>query len=161
MECHRCPHRESIEAGRYARMPFEQTPCAACELKENSAFTMAYDDERKPEGINLVPLGKRDVPCPIAEDDEQTLPLSVMREAITALLLLRPDVRDVVCWRFTGMKYRDIAALHGVTTAAVELRLRRAMRQWPALQVLFAEKSAKQERRRKKVSRRGRVGVSK
>jgi DNA-directed RNA polymerase specialized sigma24 family protein len=90
-----------------------------------------------------------DVPFPEEyEEEEPRLPLSVMSEAVARLMALAPKTRDVVCWRFAGMRYREIARRMGVTVAAAELRHRRALVQWPALRELFAEKAAKQSRRK-------------
>lgn len=137
MQCHRCQHRRDVEAGRYRNVPYEKTPCAGCELKEFSGFTIEYDDERAPLS-----------PEPMAEENDERLPMSVMREAVVTLLELAPQLRDIICWRFAGLKYRDIAVLLGVTMAAVEIRHRRALRRCPALRALFAEKLAKQKRRK-------------
>ena len=81
-------------------------------------------------------------------DEEARLPISVMNEVIFILLSMPPEVRDVLCWRFSGMSYRDIATLQGITIAGAEVRLWRAMKKWPALRALFAEKAAKQARRK-------------
>ena len=43
MECHRCPHAEAVRAGKYRGRAYEETPCAACELRESSAFTLEFD----------------------------------------------------------------------------------------------------------------------
>ena len=47
MECHRCEHREAVAAGKYAGVAWEKTPCAQCELREDSNYTIAYDAERE------------------------------------------------------------------------------------------------------------------
>ena len=141
MECHRCPHRKDVESGKYRRAPFRDTPCAGCELEDGLRYVIEYDDTRAGSG------GSGGVPFPGEREEEDQLPLSVMADAVAALLSLRPHIRDVVCWRYAGMKYRDIAVLQGVTVAAVELRHRRALKKWPALKDLFAEKAAKQKRR--------------
>ena len=46
MECHRCKDREDMEAGKYAGIPFDQTPCAKCQLHEVSLRTMPVNPER-------------------------------------------------------------------------------------------------------------------
>ena len=147
MECHRCQHRDAVQKGRLARVPFEETPCAKCELKEYSEFTIEYIEDRESRIQN--PESR------MAEQEtesEEVLPVSVMREAMVEFLRLPPEIRNVVCWRFAGMSFKDIAALQGITVAGVEVRLWRAMKKWPALTALFGEKAAKQMRR-KRVSR--------
>ncbi len=146
MECHKCQERKAVEAGKYAQMDFEDTPCAKCQLKENSAFTLEFDaergnaDSRRPETSDLRP-----------QTDEALVPMSVLNEVVERLLILPPVLRDVVCWRFAGMKYRDIAVLQNVTMAAVEARHRRAMKGWPELKAMFQEKLVKQSKRKKSV----------
>lgn len=123
-------------------MPYEQTPCARCELKENSDFTIEYDEGReKPGSLGRPTTDGR------PEAEERCLPISVMQELVTALLCMPRDVRDAVCWRYAGFKYREVAKVQNVTMAAVEVRHRRALRRWPVLQALFPEKVAKQGRR--------------
>jgi len=156
MECHRCEHRAEIAAGAYAGKPFHETPCARCELKENSQHTIAFDEGRRDERVtNSVSAahGFRDaaltglVSGPPDSRDVR-LPLSVMQELVTTLLELPPMARDTVCWRFCGFKYGEIAAVQGVTVAAVELRQKRALERHPVLRALFPVKTAKQKRRR-------------
>lgn len=159
MECHRCKNRADVEAGKFARMPFSETPCAKCELKENSEYTMEYDAERGEWTLDSGLSSQRAV-CSgqMAEQEEERLPISVMTEVVVELLNLKPEIRDIVCWRFAGMPYRDIAALQGITVAAAEIRHWRAMKKWPALRALFAAKAAKQARRKSVGSRQFSVG---
>ena len=140
MECHRCRYREAIEAGKYSRTPFENTPCGKCELVENSEHTMEFDPERG-DHRQLARQGA------VETDPDVTVPISVLLEAVTALLEMPPEVRDAMCWRLSGMKYREIAVVQNVTEAAVEMMHRRALRRWPILQSLFARKIARHERR--------------
>jgi len=171
MECHRCGHRTAIQNGKYRGVPFEQTPCSRCELRERVRFGFVVpfkedaglrDDEPHDER-SFVQRGQIDwssyatVDKSFAEEyaeDDPVLPLSVMGEAVSRLMSLSAKTRDVICWRFAGMRYREIARRLGVTIAAAELRHRRALDQWPALRALFAEKAAKQCRR-KSYQRRG------
>ena len=139
MECHKCEHREAIQKRTLARVPFEETPCFKCELKEYSEFTLEYDPKRETAAQK---------PEFIFEEPEERLPISVMREAMVEFLRMPPEIRDVVCWRFAGMSFRDIAVLQGITVAGAEVRLWRAMKKWPALTALFGEKAAKQSRRK-------------
>ena len=163
MECHRCVNQAAVKAGRYRGVAFEMTPCGCCELRERVRFEVPYkedgglrDDEPHDEQ-SFVRRGQVDwssyatVDVPFAEEYEEAepvLPLAVMGEAVARLMALAPKTRDVVCWRFAGMRYREIARRLGVTMAAAELRHRRALVQWPALRALFAEKAAKQCRRK-------------
>jgi DNA-directed RNA polymerase specialized sigma24 family protein len=138
MECHKCQHGKDVAAGKYRGVPFAETPCARCELKENASFAIEFDPERDAGDLSVDPgnMGGVDVVAALA-------PLLV------GLLRLPSELRDVICWRYMGMMYRDIALVQGVTVAAVEARHRRAMAMWPELRRLFPEKVAKQARRRK------------
>jgi DNA-directed RNA polymerase specialized sigma24 family protein len=124
-------------------------------LVESSEYTIAFDEGRADALRDRTAqslAGAKTYEDFLYPDDspeaEERLPLSVMSEAIAQLLAMPPRVRDVVCWRFAGMKYREIAQAQGATLRAVEVRHRRAMKKWPALRAMFAEKSAKQKRRK-------------
>jgi hypothetical protein len=151
MECHRCPHREAVENGKYAVGSFRQTPCARCILEDVSARTLEADEERpvfavgSEEGV--------EAPEPVApEPEEETadmMPVEVLAEFAGRLLELPQDVRDVVCMRFLGMSYRKIGRRQGLTTAGAEARHERGMRLFPPLRALFARKMVKRGLRRK------------
>lgn len=156
MECHKCPFREKVEAGQFALVPYDETPCAKCELMENSDRTMEYVQERESRIQNPVARMRDDgfKTSNIGHlPEEEVLPISVLNEVVVRLLSMTPETRDVLCWRFAGMPYRDIAVLQGVTVAAVEKRHWKAMKKWPALRAMFATKVAKHGRRKAAESR--------
>jgi hypothetical protein len=139
--CHDCKVTEDIAAGVYENAAWDETPCATCEVMSGVSRAMEYDDGR-------VPAEDGDQ---IADDSPQTgevLPVEVMRQMVVGLLRLAPELRDVVALRFSGMKYREIAQMQGVTMACVEKRHRLAMKQWPVLRELFPVKASKQWRRK-------------
>ncbi len=167
MECHKCPFREKIEAGKFALVPYDETPCAKCELKEYSDRTIEFDQEREnqtataagtsafgstadmtPDMTNSLQSAEYFRNASESGHEEELLPLSLMNEVVFRLLSMPPDTRDVLCWRFAGIPYRDIAILQGCTVAAVEKRHWKAMKKWPALRAMFATKVAKQSRRK-------------
>lgn len=151
-----------IEAGKFALVPYEETPCAKCELKEYSDRTIEFDQEREklpasasgsttdmtPDKTNSLQSAEYFRDESESGHEEELLPLSLMNEVVFRLLSMPPDTRDVLCWRFAGIPYRDIAVLQGVTVAAVEKRHWKAMKKWPALRAMFATKVAKQSRRK-------------
>ena len=49
-ECHRCRHAADVAAGKYSVVPWEETPCAACALREYSVGTLPFDEERPAAG---------------------------------------------------------------------------------------------------------------
>lgn len=156
MECHKCPERAAVESGNFKRVAFDETPCAKCELKESSERTMEYVQERESRSRNsefrMEDAGPQ-VAGLRAQVEEEQLPLSVMNELVVRLMSMSPESRDVVCWRFSGMSFREIAAAQGITVAGAEVRLWRAMEKWPELRALFATKLARHGRR-KPVARR-------
>ncbi len=184
MECHRCEHRKAVEAGKFARMDYQDTPCAACELTENSDYTIEYDPERESRSQNPPSFAEASsfaeatadntagmevrmrneehasgfwVQGKDGEPDEEVLPISVMREIVAALLTMPTEIRNAVCWRYAGFEYRDVAKVQNCSLAAVEIRHTRALRRWPVLKALFPEKVARQARRQKKRSQNSEV----
>ena len=158
MECHRCQHREDVAAGKYVETPFEETPCAKCELLEVSMRTVAVDVERPVfvPGAERQGTSPRQAGCGISADasvhdeastGDRRLPADVLEEFIVRFLALPPEVRDVVCWRFVGLGYREIAQRQGITPAGAELRHKRAMRMFPELRELFILKTARRKMR--------------
>ena len=162
--CHRCEHGPAVEAGVYRGVAFDKTPCARCELRDQTAYVVPFDEERGGTGETagedgaglprpaVLPLAERSTfDTPFAEEggDEPAVPISVMADLVLRLLTMPPRTRDVICWRFAGRSYREIGRALGVTMAAAELRHRRALAKWPTLRVLFSEKSSKQVRRKK------------
>lgn len=153
MECHKCPERAAVESGNFKRVAFDETPCAKCELKESSERTMEYVQERESRSQNSEFRDDPQTSDLRPQTEEERLPLSVMNELVVRLMSMSPESRDVVCWRFSGMSFREIAAAQGITVAGAEVRLWRAMEKWPELRALFATKLARHGRR-KPVARR-------
>jgi DNA-directed RNA polymerase specialized sigma24 family protein len=78
------------------------------------------------------------------------MPVEIISSVIQGLLSLDPALRDIVAWRYQGLPYKEIAQRQGTSTQLAEMRHKRALRDWPALQALFPEKVAKQSRRKRK-----------
>jgi hypothetical protein len=151
MECHHCKHRAEIKAGKYATTRFRRTPCGKCELRENSIRTMEVDLDRPVydpgKGGPSQPVYDR-APFPEEADaTEAKMPVGVMEELVARLLSLPRELRDVVCWRFTGLTYPEIARKQRITTAGAEVRHKRAMRLFPELRELFIAKMARKKMR--------------
>jgi hypothetical protein len=149
MECHKCKHREDLEAGKYAKTRFRRTPCGKCELREISIRTMEVDLDRPiydpGKGGPSQPVYDVD---PFAEEAVETkMSVGVMEELVARLLSLPRELRDVVCWRFTGLTYPKIARKQRITTAGAEARHKRAMRLFPELRELFIAKTARKKMR--------------
>ena len=150
MECHKCRYRADVTAGRYAHLEFAQTPCAPCELKDGDSFAIEFNENLSGGAASSRDLRREslveDVPFPDEPDadSERSVPVSVLWELVVTLLTLPPRSRDVVCWRYAGYKYREIALVQHVTTTAVELRHRKALKRFPLLRCLFPSKAGKQ-----------------
>ena len=82
-------------------------------------------------------------------EEVEVMPVDILADVVKGLLTLSPEQRDVVCLRYAGLRYREIAELQGSTVAAVEIRHKRALKKWPALQAVFSGKARKQETRRR------------
>ena len=153
MECHKCRYRRDVVAGRYANLEFAQTPCALCELNEGDSFAIEFNDELSGSATEESTPGQEpfveDVHFPeeIDAEVEPRVPVSVLWELVVTLLTLPPRTRDVVCWRYAGYKYLDIARVQHVTKAAAELRHRKALKQYPLLRCLFPSKTGRKVER--------------
>lgn len=146
--CHTCPFKPKVDAGEYKDTPWEEVPCSSCEVMSGVGFSVEYDDERPEPQSGYGGREQGVKPVGSEPEEEKMLPLDVMRSAMTGLMTLKPELRDVVCWRYLGLTYPEIAERQGVTVACVEKRHRRAMEVWPALKELFPEKVAKRKRRK-------------
>lgn len=136
--CHTCAYKAAVDAGMYKDRKWEDTPCASCEIA-TGGFAVEYNEEQLDEDTYMMKS---------EEGLKAHLPVEVMGQFVTGLLSLRPELRDVVSMRFSGLKYEEIAEKQGVTMACVEKRHRRAMELWPALRGMFPEKVAKRKRRK-------------
>ena len=147
--CHNCETTAEIAEGKLAEAAWEEVPCSMCDVLSGMGFAVEFDEDRllSAEVAPGEPGGEA-----AGDQGEEMLPVSVMREVVVGLLKLKPELRDVVAWRFAGLRYDDIAVVQGVTRACAEKRHRRAMEQWPALQALFPRKAAKHARRRRQAA---------
>jgi hypothetical protein len=148
MYCHRCATKQAIDAGVYAGVPYEQLPCAACKLEENSTGTIAFDEAREDAKVREG-LGIPETP-PVEE-----LPVSVLGDALKLFLGLSDDELAIVRGKWAGKCYAELAAERRVTPQAVEIRLRRLLEATPLLGCLFVQKLKRRQARQKlKVSSR-------
>ena len=132
--CHNCKHSAAIARGAFANREWKQVPCATCDVMRGA--------EQPFEVIEC--LANASAPLTADEpSDNEKLPAWLLKEFVRGFLLLPPELRDVVAWRFAGMSYVDIARLQAVTPEAVEKRHRRALKLWPVLFELFPQKAAR------------------
>lgn len=144
MECHRCPYALEVAAGHYAHTPFKKTPCARCKLTESPGRVKMYDENSGEAELQDVVVREEAMVMPTVYDEEHTeerqVPWSYVLAIAAFLMRLPPPLRDIICGRMTGLTYVEIARQQNSTLAAVELRLRRAMNEYPFLATLFPEK---------------------
>ena len=141
--CHSCATAVDIAKGIHSEKAWEDLPCATCEVMSGASHVIEFDEGRlSPEDKGRKEVDGVDGPA------EDMMPVSVMSDAMAELLTMPRELRDLICWRYSGMLYREIALVLRVSPAAVERRLKRAMKKWPALAAMFAVKAAKQKRRK-------------
>lgn len=140
MTCHSCTHSDAIQRGDYDSMPWDELPCSSCKLAEDTFHSIPFDEAHPPSICNRQP----------AVDNRQCtmLPAEVLSDFVNGLLSLPLELRDVVSLRFQGLPYKEIALRQGTTIQCAEMRHKRAMKIWPALEALFPYKTAKRKRRR-------------
>ena len=141
MRCHTCPHSEAILLGEYDSTPWNELPCASCKLGEDTFYSVPLDEEHLPPGTAGVPPASHPIP------DNSMLPAATLAQFVQGLLSLPSELRDIVAWRYQGLPYKEIAKRQGISTQLAEMRHKRAMREWPALESLFPYKVAKRRRR--------------
>ena len=147
MRCHTCPHSEAILCGEYDSTPWNELPCAACKLGEDTFYSVPLDEEHPPENL----ADDSGIPThggvPEGRGGSSLLPAAILSQFVQGLLSLPSELRDIVAWRYQGLPYKEIAKRQGISTQLAEMRHKRAMREWPALESLFPYKVAKRRRR--------------
>jgi hypothetical protein len=165
MNCSTCEFAAKIKDAEHSGVRFEDTPCATCELTEDSSHTMAFDEERAApvevggHGSAALTAGMPEIGDP--DDGPDALPLSVLAEALRGFLELPPRTFRIVQRRYKGDSYALIAEELKVTPQAVEIQLRRALEAHPHLKQLLPEKAKRQaarQRRQRSMARRGKPG---
>ncbi|QHI70482.1 RNA polymerase sigma factor [Tichowtungia aerotolerans] len=142
MTCHSCQYSEAILRGDYDGVPWGAMPCATCKLGEDTFYSVYLDTDRPLEPIEHPAFERTKSTVPLAEE----MPVEVLSKFVEALMELPPEQRDVVAWRFQGLRYKDIAERQGTSTQLADMRHKMAMRDFPILRALFPEKAAKRQR---------------
>ena len=153
MNCSRCEFAAKIKEAEHGGLRFEDTPCATCELTEDSSRTMTFEEDRASGPLRWPPPEEADGPV--------MLPLSVLAEALRGFLDLPQRTFRIVQRRMKGDAYALIAQELEVTPQAIEVQLARALAANPYLKHLLPEKAKRHEarlRKRRSASRRGKSG---
>jgi len=135
MRCHNCRHHEAILRGDFDSKPWNETPCAACKLGEDTFYSVPFDEENPPVVATRQASGS------------PLIPADVLAQFVQGLLSLPSELRDIVAWRYQGVPYKEIAQRQGISIQLAEMRHKIAIRDWPVLQSLFPYKTAKRRRR--------------
>ena len=155
MNCSDCDFAARIKEAEHCGIRFEDTPCATCELTEDSSHTLAFDEARADRTDDS---GRRTEDG--GQPDDPVLPLSVLAEALRCFLELPHRAFRILQRRYNGDSYVVIAKELEVTPQAVEIQLRRTLEAHPHLKQLLPEKARRQAARKRKRMSRGRSEAS-
>jgi DNA-binding CsgD family transcriptional regulator len=152
--CLKCSVKIALDKGLLADVPWVETPCAKCVWIEDTFFSIPYDEAEDDDERTLIPSSvlRSQVDAYRREnvDSEstltQSLPVAVLNELVNRILVLPPEQRDVVSYRFQGKTYKEIAQIMGTSSQCSEMRHKIAMRNFPELKALFPVKTAKHKR---------------
>ena len=159
MQCHKCEWAAKIKQWEHEGVKFEDTPCAACSLEEDSRYTKPVEEERMTEEMMADDGDKRpegEEPWSAERNGAEMLPVSVMADAVRLLLSLPKDALEVIRLRYGGMPYAEIGRLIGLGQDAAEKRFHRALDKHPVLESLFPRKVRRQRQGRRCGKRKGR-----
>ena len=160
MICSRCELSDKIKLGEFEGVPWEETPCSRCELKEVSIHTVEYkenmgaDDDEGADAdgpSRIAPGGPR---LPDVQEADVRLPVRLLADTLRLFLALPRDALDVLHMRYGCLPYKEIGGKLGVSAAAAEMRHKRVLEEIPALKELYPAKAKKAAARRQ---RRGRA----
>ena len=143
MNCSRCEFAAKIKDAEHSGIRYEDAPCASCQLKENSLYTLEFKEGRASVRIRWPP--------PEEEAVTDLLPVSVLVEAVKGFLEMPQRTFRIVQRRMKGDSYALIARELEVTPQAVEVRLKRALEKHPHLKSLMPGKARRQKARKRKM----------
>ena len=146
--CHSCEHSAAIARGAFADREWDKVPCSTCDVMSGVGYAVDFEDWRKTQNEFEVHETYR----PEEDLELDVLPVSVLSDCLIGFLKLPPAYRDVIAWRYAGMRYEDIGLAQGVTEACAEKRHSRALELWPELGELFPQKVSKRAHRKKSVN---------
>jgi len=138
MNCHKCPHARKVQNGAYAKIPFEQTPCAGCTLRDRGSNSFDYDDDRQPFRHEEIFYELHHTPPALPDQPESRDPaIAILSLVLATIMQLTPKTRDALIMRYQGLKYKEIARLQGTSIAAAEQRVKNAIALSPILAPLL------------------------
>jgi hypothetical protein len=151
-ECHKCRTATEIKKGTWRDVPFNQTPCARCQLREDSYGTMEYreadpanasrdhnPDDEQLEAAELAG-GKTSAQFETHDTDDPLVPLSILTEAMATWLDLSLPARKVFQMRKQKLPYSTIGQRLGISRQAAESLIAKAIGKDGRLNNLLPEK---------------------
>jgi hypothetical protein len=142
MTCHSCPHYKAILSGEHDSTPWEELPCSTCKLGEDTFYSIELDDDHPPVPAADPAFERTKSSVPLTKN----MPVSILADFLHSFMRLPAEQRDVVSWRFQGLRYKEIAERQGTSIQLAEMRHKIAMRDCPALKYFFPRKTAKRLR---------------
>ena len=151
MDCHVCPHRQAIVAGKFKHTPFERTPCASCFPDAVSSYAHEFN-----EGMSAAAGVLADSPgvpdeafpeeLPAETDPEPAVsmasmfPVGVFLNTLISVLALPDTDLAILRLRYRGLSRLQVAARLGMTPKAVSTRNERIFQRWPCLLAVFPDR---------------------
>ena len=156
MECHKCPTAADIQAGRYKTKTFDEIPCSKCSLNTGAnhhgrshvaVFSAADPVESGLEQSGEDPIDRifdfEKDPDLAPPPDEGDLVVAAIAYLAKEILTLAPRTREIVLDRlaYPGRPLRLVAARIGISISSTHNRLKKARKDWPALEYALAMKT--------------------
>ena len=147
MECHKCP-----EFMKHQGNAWESTPCAKCQLREDSFGTFPYresdaanaswDHNPDDEHVEAAELADGQNPATLGtlDTEDPSVPLSVLADAMSLWMSLSLPARKVFQMRMLKIPYSAIGKRLGVSRQAAEKLVAQAISKDGRLHNLLPEK---------------------
>jgi hypothetical protein len=132
MLCHKCPH-----FGKFEGQIWEQTPCAKCQLRNNSSRTRKYNEKGLDAAQEEAYLNQP-YEGMTGSNDDPLIPLSVLGKAMACWISLTLPAREVFNLRMQNRSLARIANILGCTKQSVAGVLKRAIKENPIMASLAA-----------------------
>jgi hypothetical protein len=154
MNCHSCKTTAEIEAGKWTDVPFNQTPCGACRLSQDSYGTLEYQEghisNSSPDADNpddeewTHELADGQISHPFAnldgDNEDPQVPLSALVEAMQLWTRLSLPARKTFQMRMAGLPFAEIGKRLGFSRQMAEKLVSKAIAEDGRLQNLVPSK---------------------
>jgi len=145
MLCHKCPH-----FGKFEGQIWEQTPCAKCQLRNNSSRARKFNEEGA-DGAQEEVYARQPYEGMTGSDDDPLIPLSVLGKAMACWISLTLPAREVFSLRMQNRSLGRIANLLGCKKQSVAGVLERAIKENPVMASLAAGGQEHRKERKRKI----------